>query len=102
MEDGSIDETKLIRTEARAAGVTVLTPREAFAGHIDEEDEIEAFLTRFRERALNYLARRGFRDRMGDVLTWVFGLYRFILRGEVEGRDVSCAVRVSSRGAPVG
>lgn len=68
------------------AGVTILTPREPSAGHIDEEEEIEAFLTRFRERA---------------DLTSVFGLDRFILRGEVEERDVSCAVRVGSRGAPV-
>lgn len=93
-EDGSLDETKLIRAEAHGADVTVLTPRQAFQGHINEEEEIEAFLARFKDRAPNYLDRRGIRDRMGDVLTWVFGLYRFILRGEVEGRDTPAAIRV--------
>lgn len=93
-EDGSIDESKLIRVEARAAGVTVLTPRQAIEGLINEQQEIESFLARFRERAPNYLARRGRRDRMGDVLTWVFGFYRFILRGEVEGREVPAAIRL--------
>lgn len=93
-EDGSVDDSKLIRVEARAAGVTVLTPRQAFESLINEEEEIESFLARFKDRAPNYLARRGIRDRMGDVLAWVFGLYRFILRGEVEGHDAPAAVRL--------
>ena len=42
-----------------------------------------------------YLARRGKRDRMGDVLSWVFGHYRLILRGEAEGRETPVSVKVA-------
>jgi hypothetical protein len=92
--DGTIDHSKLIRVEAAAAGVTVLTPRQVFENQINEEEEIEAFLTRFRERVPVYLERRGIRDRMGELLGIIIGMYRMTLRGEVEGRDTPVRVRI--------
>lgn len=95
-EDGSLNDSALIRREAINAGVRVLTARQAFeeAG-INEEEEAEAFLARFHDRVPNYLQRRGIDDRMGAVLDWVYGLYRFILRGEVEGRETRVPVRIN-------
>ncbi len=93
--DGSIDETKLIRREARAHNVTILTPREYYAGKIDEDEEIAAFLQRFEDRASTFLERRGKRDAMPTLLSNVHGFYRFVLRGEIEGRDEPVRVRVA-------
>jgi hypothetical protein len=93
--DGSIDETRLIRREARAQGVTVLTPREYYAGKMDETAEIDAFLQRFYDRVPVYLERRGKRDAMHKLLANVHGFYRFVLRGEVEGRTTPVRVRVA-------
>jgi hypothetical protein len=42
-----------------------------------------------------YLTRRGKNEEMHEVLAWVFGFYRLILRGEAEGRTTSVRVKVA-------
>ena len=87
-----------MRKLAREAGVAVFAPREFYAGKLVEDDEIEAFLQRFRDEAPGYLATRraehGAEDKMNEVLEWVFGYYRLILRGEVAGRDTPARVKL--------
>jgi hypothetical protein len=89
-----IAEEKM-RKRARNAGVSVFSPREFYLGKIDEEEEIEAFLTRFRAQVPRYLEARKRElgeDNVAEVLLWIYGYYRLVLRGEVEGRDVPVSV----------
>jgi hypothetical protein len=85
-QNGIVDEK--MRKQAKDAGVAVFAPREFCAGRIDEAVEIEHFLRRFKDQAPVYIeARRKDlgEDDIDEVLTWIFGYYRMILRGEVEG-----------------
>jgi hypothetical protein len=85
-QNGIVDEK--MRKLAKDEGVAVFAPREFYAGKIDEAVEIEAFLRRFKEQAPAYMEERKRdlgEDNIGEVLTWIFGYYRMILRGEVEG-----------------
>ncbi len=93
---GLVDEK--MRKLAKDAGVAVYAPREFYAGKINEADEVESFLQRFRDQAPRYLDTRrrlhGRDDQMGKVLGWIIGYYRMILLGEVEGRDLPIRVSV--------
>jgi hypothetical protein len=86
-----------LRKRARAAGVPVFTPREFYDGKVNEAIEIGGFLSRFRDQAPRYLAAHwekiGKKDKSGELLTLVLGVYRHILLGETEGRVTP--VRVS-------
>ena len=86
-----------MRKLAKDAGVEVFTPREFYVNKIDETEEIEVFLRRFREGAERYLeARRGDLgpDKGYEVVSLMDGYYRHILRGETEGRDVPVRLSV--------
>jgi hypothetical protein len=86
-QNGLVDEK--MRKLAKDAGVAVYAPREFYQGQIDEAAEIEAFLQRFKEQVPVYMDVRKKllgEDKIGAVLTWVYGYYRMILLGEVEGR----------------
>jgi hypothetical protein len=83
--DGIIDEK--MRKLARDAGVAVFAPFEFYDGKINETEEVDAFLARFRHEAPRYLSARNERDEMWKVLQWIEGYYRMVLRGEVAGRD---------------
>ncbi len=86
-------ESKGLRKRAAAEGVWVGTPREFLVQRdFDEASAIEGFLARFRAHAPAYVASR--RDRSGEVLSWVLGYFRHVLRGETEGRDVPVAVKL--------
>lgn len=102
-KDG-IFETKRnnMRKRCRDAGVDVFAPREYIDGKIDPDQEIEAFLARFRERADVYLERRARvmkRDRMNEVLEWVYGHHLLVLKGEVDGRPYPIDVRPRAKSA---
>jgi hypothetical protein len=86
-QHGIVDDNtkKNMRGRCQEAGVAVFAPREFYAGKLDPEVASERFLDRFYRKAPQYLAGRT--DKMEDVLRWVFGYYRMILRGEVEGTD---------------
>ena len=79
-----------MRRRARDAGVHVFAPIELYRGRINEAEEIEAFLRRFREQVPRYLEAR--RREIGEdnfhrVLEWVYGYYRLILFGETADRE---------------
>ena len=82
---------------AGRAGVAAHHPIDFYRGHLDEEEEIERFLSRFREEAPRYLdahrAKVG-EDKLPDALTMIFGVYRNVLRGETEGRGTPLRVTV--------
>ncbi|HEY3816952.1 MAG TPA: hypothetical protein VGL81_07275 [Polyangiaceae bacterium] len=87
---------KIVRRAARE-GVRGVLPRDFYAGHIIEADEIDAFLRRFREEAPNYLDvhwQRHGKDASDEVLRLIYGQYRLFLRGEAEGRDTPVRVAV--------
>jgi hypothetical protein len=86
-----------MRRFAREAGVQVFAPREFYQGKIDEAEEIEAFLRRFREQVPRYIEVR--RREVGEdnfhlVLEWVHGYYRLILLGESAVRETPVRVAV--------
>jgi hypothetical protein len=84
-----------MRKRAREAGVSVFSPRQFYLGKIDEAAEIEAFLSRFRDQVPRYLEARKRElgeDNVAEVLSWVYGYYRLILKGEAEGRDIPVSV----------
>jgi hypothetical protein len=86
-----------MRKLAKDAGVAVFAPREFYPDKIDEAAEIEDFLRRFKERAPVYMEARRKElgeDKIGGVLTWIYGYYRMILRGEVEGTTVPVRLSV--------
>ncbi|HEY5243595.1 MAG TPA: hypothetical protein VIJ22_19075 [Polyangiaceae bacterium] len=93
--NGFVDEK--MRKLAKDEGVSVYAPREFYTGKINEAEEIEAFLQRFRDQAPRYVDARkkqhGADDQGAGLLTWIYGYYRMILRGEVEQR--STPVRLS-------
>jgi hypothetical protein len=86
---GIVDEG--MRKLAKHAGVGVFTPREFYQGKMNEAEEIEAFLGRFRDQAAGHIDARkkelGEDDKGREVLAWIHGYYRHILLGETEGRD---------------
>jgi rRNA-processing protein FCF1 len=86
-----------LRLEAKKAGVQVFTPKEFYTDKIEAEDiDAEAFLSRFREQAPRYIEdhhRKHGPDKLPELLTLIFGVYRHIFRGETEGR--STPVRVA-------
>lgn len=94
--DGIVDDNKKrnMRARCKAAGVSVYAPREFYAGKIEPDEAIERFLERFAARVPEWLAVRGKNDKMGEVLRWIFGYYRMILRGEVEGQDEPITTRL--------
>jgi hypothetical protein len=85
-QDGIVDQNHGLRPLARDAGVQVFAPREFYAGKIDEVQEIEDFLRRFREQAPAYIdvrrASLGPDDRGEEVLNWIYGYYRMVLLGD--------------------
>lgn len=97
--DGKIDARNRMRKLARDVGTAVFTPREFYASEVVEIDEIEAFLQRFRDEAPGYLAQRretyGADDGMDGLLGRIYGYYRLVLRGEVEGRDAPVRVTLA-------
>lgn len=88
--DGIIDEK--MRKLARDAGVAVFAPCQFYDGKMNEAEEVDAFLGRFRHEAPRYLSDRNERDEMWKVLQWIEGYYRMVLRGEVAGRDAPVRV----------
>jgi hypothetical protein len=87
---------KIVRRAARE-GVRGLLPRDFYAGHINEADEIDAFLNRFRDEAPKYLDahwQKHGKDAADEVLGLIYGQYRLFLRGEAEGRDTPVRVAV--------
>jgi hypothetical protein len=92
---GIVDEK--MRKLAKDAGVAVFAPREFCAHKIDEAAEIEGFLRRFKEQAPAYMAAREKElgeDDISKLLTFIYGYYRMILRGEVDGRTTPVRLSV--------
>lgn len=88
--DGTIDEGKLVRRHAREEQVTVLLPRQYYAGRVDEPLVVDAFFRKFNREAPAYIeerTKRFGRDGTEDLLKTIHGFYRLILKGEAEGRD---------------
>jgi hypothetical protein len=93
-QNGIVDEK--MRKLAKDAGVAVFAPREFYPGKVNEAAEIEDFLRRFKKTAPAYMEKREKElgeDDIGKLLGFMYGHYRMILRGEVEGR--STPVRLS-------
>ncbi len=85
-----------LRKDAIDAGVPVFTPREFCARKINEVDEMDSFFTRFEELGYRYLEdhrRRFGPGNVGTNLDTLFGYYRMVLTGKVEGRDAP--IRIS-------
>ena len=85
-QNGFVEEK--MRKLARDAGVAVFAPREFYQGKIDEAAEIQDFLRRFKEQAPTYIEahrKKHGEDKIGEVFAWIYGYYRMILLGEVEG-----------------
>lgn len=94
-QTGIADEK--MRKLAKDAGVAVFAPREFYPDKIDEVAEIEGFLRRFKEQAPIYIEARRRElgeDKIGEVLAWIYGHYRMILCGEVEGTTVPVRLSV--------
>ena len=88
--DGTFDHTKLVRREAVARNVTVMLPREFYAGKLDDPAAIDRFLSRFAAQAPAYLRAHAWRfgdDGMPAFLSTVHGIYRLVLRGEAADRQ---------------
>lgn len=87
---------KIVKRAARE-GVRGMRPCDFYAGHINEADEIDAFLNRFRDEAPKYLDahwQKHGKDAADKVLGLIYGQYRLFLRGEAEGRDTPVRVAV--------
>jgi hypothetical protein len=80
-----------IAKRARAQGVTVLFPKDVYAGKVDERAEAEAFLARFRKRAPEYLETH---PSALNALQWMSGLFSHVLFGETVGRTTPVRVGV--------
>jgi hypothetical protein len=83
-----------MRKKAIAACVRVFTPREFYAGRVDEQSEIRTFLRRFDRRAPRYIAAYSRPVVARDSLGWMSGYYRHVLLGETAGRSTPVGVVV--------
>jgi hypothetical protein len=83
---GGLVDSKL-RKRAQDSGVRVYTPGEFYEGKMVEHLEANDFLARYQEQVPIYLSRRhaelGKDDKTGELLDWVLGFYRMVLRGVV-------------------
>lgn len=82
--------------KAEGAGVTLLTPRQYFAGKIDEDEAANDFMLRFLANREEYVRTHPSPDAMRDYFaTFLTGYSRHVLFGITNGRDRPVAVRLS-------
>lgn len=86
--DGIIETKRTnMRRRGQGRGVRVFSTRE-YRAQLDVSEAIESFLNRFYAEASKYLTTvRRDGDGWRELLQWVYGYYKLILLGEVEGRD---------------
>jgi hypothetical protein len=83
-----------IGERAKAEGVTVLFPKDVYAGKIDEMAETARFLERFCDEAPAFIEEQ---PKQQNGLGVMFGLYRHFLLGETDGREAPVSVSLPPR-----
>jgi hypothetical protein len=73
-----------MRKKAKAAGVRPLAPSEFYGNKINEIEEVDRFLERFRAEAPKYLRDRrrrfGHLDHGGEQMAFMYRYYLFIFQ----------------------
>ena len=90
-DSGQIDHRSGIRLKAADAGVTVLTPAEFYTGR-DENQTCDTFYGRWVDGAADYINSARHPDVTRDSMATFDGYYRYILYGEVKGRNEPVSV----------
>jgi hypothetical protein len=79
-------KARSLRSRAKARGLAIYSPREFWAGKLDEEAAIQAFLDQFRQQAPRHIRSHPFPKTAEDSLTTIYGYYLHVLLGVTEGR----------------